>query len=384
VATIRINVSGVMNNSPSINNSIGKVSSAKNGIASLCWQIDDRIKSRKNIASRLNNVIQSLENIESQMQQMKSVVENGAGQYHSTDKNILFNYGNIEKLVGFGRPVGLAGFFIDNVSTKTINNSALHKASIDNQESNKDKNNVSMFSGKVEKSGSILGINAAGSAEGDLIGGSVETSAKAKFDIKGKEIGAELKAEMEGHLAKGKVAGNIGVLSGSLETSLVNASASGSIGATLFKKGKFIPSLTAKLEAEVSAAKGEAEAKIGNDTIDAHVNASGSVLEAKAEAELGVGKVALKNDKKKDIVGYGIVGKVGAEAYAAEGEVSGGLTIFGIKVDASVEGKAGGAGIEAEGGVTTGGVGGKIGLGLGLGAGLSINVDWSDFKLPWE
>ena len=382
MAAIKINVSGVMNNSPSINNSIIKVSSAKNGISSLYWQIDNRIKSRRNIDSRLNNVIQSLENIESQMGQIKSVVENGAGQYHSTDKNILYNYGNMEKLVGFGRPIGFAGFFLNNVSINNTNNSALIKASTGNPVPVADKNNASLFSGKVENEGSILGIKVAGSAEGDLIGGSVETSAKAKFDLKEKEIGAELKAEAEGHVAKGKLAGNIGLLGGSVEGSVVNASASGSVGATLFSKGKFVPSLTAKAEAAVSVAKGEAEVVVGDDIFNANANASGSVLGAKAEAEAGVGKVSFENERGQDVTGYGVVGKVGAEAYAAEGEVSGGLTIFGVKIGASVEGKAGGAGVEAGGGITTGGIQGNIGVGLGLGAGVSISVDWSDFKLP--
>lgn len=77
----------------------------------------------------------------------------------------------------------------------------------------------------------------------------------------------------------------------------------------------------------------------------------------------------------------GAKGKVGAEAYLAQGKVSGGFTIFGIKIDAGVTGKAGGAGVSAEGNVTTGGVSGKIGAGLGLGAGVEISIDWSNFSL---
>lgn len=67
----------------------------------------------------------------------------------------------------------------------------------------------------------------------------------------------------------------------------------------------------------------------------------------------------------------------------AEGTVSGGFTIMGIKIKASVTGKAGGAGIGAEGRATTGGVSGEIKAGLGIGAGLKIDVDWSDFKPKW-
>lgn len=67
--------------------------------------------------------------------------------------------------------------------------------------------------------------------------------------------------------------------------------------------------------------------------------------------------------------------------YFSQGKVSGGFTIFGIKIDAGVTGKAGGAGVSAEGKVTTGGVSGKIGAGLGLGAGVEISIDWSNFSL---
>ena len=66
----------------------------------------------------------------------------------------------------------------------------------------------------------------------------------------------------------------------------------------------------------------------------------------------------------------------------AKGKVSGGFTIFGIEFNASVEGKAGGAGVTAGAGVTTEGVSGKLGAGLGLGAGIEFSIDWSGFKWP--
>ena len=65
-----------------------------------------------------------------------------------------------------------------------------------------------------------------------------------------------------------------------------------------------------------------------------------------------------------------------------EGKVSGGFTIFGIKIDASIKGKAGGAGLTGAAEATTGGVEGEIGAGLGLGAGIKIKIDWTNFKAP--
>jgi hypothetical protein len=128
-------------------------------------------------------------------------------------------------------------------------------------------------------------------------------------------------------------------------------------------------------------AKGEENLEIGNDDFNAHEKATGELLGAKAEVSAGIGKVSYKDDNGNITTGLGVTGKVGAEAYVAQGKISGGFTVFGIKIDLGAEGKAGGAGVHAGGAITTGGVNGSIGAGLGLGAGLSINIDWSDFKL---
>lgn len=79
----------------------------------------------------------------------------------------------------------------------------------------------------------------------------------------------------------------------------------------------------------------------------------------------------------------GVKGKVGAEAYVVQGKVSGGITIFGVKIDVGIGGKAGGAGISAEGRFTNGSAKGKIGAGLGVGGELEIGIDWSNFSFKW-
>ena len=68
----------------------------------------------------------------------------------------------------------------------------------------------------------------------------------------------------------------------------------------------------------------------------------------------------------------------------AEGKVSGGITVFGVKIDLSVSGKAGGAGAKASAKVGTEAVEGELGLGLGLGLGIKGKIDWTGFKLPWQ
>ena len=109
------------------------------------------------------------------------------------------------------------------------------------------------------------------------------------------------------------------------------------------------------------------------------MNAEGTVLGAEAELSGGAGMITYKDETTGKTRTE--LGKAGAEAYLAEGSISGGFTIFGIEVDVGASGKAGGAGVEAGGRVTTGGISGEIGAGLGLGLGLELSIDWSDFSL---
>ena len=172
-----------------------------------------------------------------------------------------------------------------------------------------------------------------------------------------------------------------GLNSSSGEIKVENAAVSGEGKAQLFKDGKLSPEISAKVSGEVSAVKGKIETKTGTDDYNVHGKAEGELLGAKAEAKGGVGKITYKDKEGNTKTGYGVEGSVGAEAYVAQGKISGGFTIAGIKIGVSVSGKAGGAGISAGGRATTGGVSGEIGAGLGLGAGLKLDVDWTDFVL---
>ncbi|MDY3888667.1 MAG: hypothetical protein SOZ17_05630, partial [Agathobacter sp.] len=75
---------------------------------------------------------------------------------------------------------------------------------------------------------------------------------------------------------------------------------------------------------------------------------------------------------------WGANANVSAEAYLATGSVKGGFSIFGFDIDIAVEGKAGGAGVEAGAKITTDEIRGKIGAGLGLGVGLEIGISRSN------
>ncbi len=242
-----------------------------------------------------------------------------------------------------------------------------------------------LISSKIVVEGAVCGLKAGFLAAGKI--SSLDTKAKATYGIKMDEdgnikyLGAEVNGSVTYALAAGEVAGSIGLLSGTIKGSVGNAAVKGAVGASLFKDGKLSPALYAKASAEASVLKGSAETKFGTKDENIFAKASGEVLGAKATAEGSVGVIKTTDENGVTHTSYGATGKVGAEAYVAQGSVSGGFTLFGIKISGTVTGKAGGAGVSAGGSVTTSGVSGEIGAGLGLGAGLKINIDWSGFDL---
>ncbi len=206
-----------------------------------------------------------------------------------------------------------------------------------------------------------------------------KNSSGASWDVKSGDVHAEFGGKVSFSGVDGEISGNIGAGKGTLEGSIGNASAQGSIGLTLFSGGQFAPAIYGEAKAKANVAQGKVSGQIGEDDSNVHVAAEGTLLGAEAEAKFQAGKIV----EEDGTVNYGVEGKVGAEAYVAEGSVSGGFTLFGIKIDATVDGKAGGAGAKAGGKVTGGAAEGELGLGLGLGVGVKIKIDWTNFKWPW-
>ncbi len=172
-----------------------------------------------------------------------------------------------------------------------------------------------------------------------------------------------------------------GVASVDGEVVVGDAAVEGSIGASLFKDGKLSPYVGASASASASVLTGKVSGKIGSEKNNIHAKANGDVLTAKAEAEAKAGVYYTTDKNGNKVKNFGVKAKAGAEAYAAQGTISGGFSILGVKVDLSATGKAGGVGATAGGEVTTGGVKANLGAGLGLGLGLSVGIDWSGFKL---
>lgn len=241
----------------------------------------------------------------------------------------------------------------------------------------------SLLSGGVSGNGTFLGIPCAGTAGYSLVGYETENTWEISWDLEEDDVGIAIGRETSGYLARGEASGNVGLLGGEIEGSVGNVSASGEVGVTLYEDGVFSPAINAEIRAEASAAEGSAEGYIGTENTNVHVNGEGTLFGAEAYAQGAIGVITETDELTgTTTTSYGVKGEVGAEAYLAEGEVSGGITIFGVDIDVGVSGKAGGVGATAGGSVTTDGVSGEVGLGLGLGLGLEISIDWSDFELP--
>lgn len=362
MSVIKINVSNVLNSGSSASSAKTIISSSKNNIRSVCNQIDVRIKNSNDINNRINKIYSTLNQAETRTARLKSVVDMCAVEYRNADAKV-------KKLAD-----KTAAFPDVGSSGKGKPTDSLLKKILKDQW----KIEGAVIGGSVTGNGSLFGINTSGTAEGDLIGGSVKTKSDVKWDIEKGNVGAGKSIEAEGHLAKGKLKGNIGLLGGEIGGTVGSVGATGKIGVTLFKDGKLSPTIDAKAKAEAAVAKGNASVTIGNDKNNAHVKGSGTLLGAEAEASGSAGIIKsvdpVTNETKTE---FGVKGKVGAEAYLAQGKVSGGISILGVKIDASVSGKAGGVGVNAGGKVTTGGISGEIGAGLGLGAGIGISIDWS-------
>lgn len=390
MASTKIDIGAVIGLSHTVSDAKTTITNVKSSFNSTRKQIDGKIMNRKNLANRFRSVYNALGAIESKVSRIKTTVENGANRYRDTDQTVL-GWSNdivenffVSSVVGVGSgAISQAALEFEQIGRNGEDASTVNTESTFEQVLKDDwKMEGAVLSGAVTGSGEFLGVNASGTVSGELLGGSVTTKSKATWDLQEKDADIEKSITAEGHLAKGSLAGNYGILGGKIEGAVGTVSATGSIGVSLFKDGKLSPALEASLKAKAAVAEGEAEVKLGNDEFNGHVSADGTVLGAEAEISGGVGMITYTDEATgKTKTEFGARGKAGAEAYVAEGSISGGFTVFGIKIDVGVSGKAGGAGVSAEGRVTTGGVSGEIGAGLGLGLGLKLSIDWSNFSL---
>lgn len=343
---------------------------------SIATQLRGKIVCHESIGNRLKIISNGIDTLDKRMNDYSKVANTIAGHYETTEKRII----------GFVDSKGIEA----RLDTIDGNNSNT------NESSEEKKKSWSWKEGKISGESEILGFDSNGEAEGHI--GKVAWDSKiqwgtvkiGKDNDNNVEVGLKdlslIAASISGSasIVSGSAKGNIGLLSGEVSADVGKIGAKGDIKLSLVEDGKFQPQ--AKIGAEVSATAltGEAKAKFGTEQLDVHAKAKGTLAHAEATAQGQVGKVEYRDKESGELKeSWGIAGKVGAEAYLAEGEISGGLNILGIDINVRLHGKAGGVGVSASGAVTTGGISCGIGAGLGLGAGIDISIDWSNFKWIW-
>lgn len=394
---IKVKVNSVKNNQQQIASAASTASNVKNNVRIARSQVDAQIRARNNIDIRLQNVANMIESSENRMYNISGTVLRGVSYYQSADQRVIQMKNQLLGISGkqnsyYGRNVSVVN---DSRGKSKPEEKKEKRDSGKNKKKQKDdplwkkillneyEDEISVKSGHRGDEETVTKNRKGGYAKGDLIGASYKVStdidAEIKFDEHGKldktslDVHVGRKVEGEGHIAQGEVGGCLGLLSGKLSGKVGAVSAEGSVGASLFEKGKFAPKLQAKAEASASTAHGEAEGRFGGEKFNAFAKAEGDLASASASADAGIGRITVEKDGRVQTT-WGANANVSAEAYLAKGSVSGGLTILGYDIDIKLEGKAGGAGVEAGAKVTTDEIRGKLGLGLGLGLGIEVGI----------
>lgn len=166
---------------------------------------------------------------------------------------------------------------------------------------------------------------------------------------------------------------------GSLAASggLLNANVGANGGVSMFVDGEYDPGIYGNVSADASVLIGSVSGQLGNDN-NIHVGATGSVLSAQAGASGGIGRIVTDDG---DVV-HGISGNVGAGAAIAQGELSGGIDIWGLKIDAGVSAGYGSVGFNLGGELTTGTAGVNLDAAWIGKLGFRVKIDWTDFEIP--
>ncbi|MBQ7039517.1 MAG: hypothetical protein IJN39_03010, partial [Clostridia bacterium] len=336
----------------------------------------------RNICNRLQGQSYVLSNAVSSYRQNDTLTKVNRGSFNYAGNNLLryFNYrGGASSYLTVINPYMHNRFFsplgvinngkssIKSTVTPTQSGSTVEKDYI-----------------RGEKTGSttFAGIGISGTAAGSVLHGETNVDKKATLTFKDengdwnfKNFGIGATASATGAVCTGELKGNIGYLHGGLSGSALTGTASGEVRAELFEDGKFQPSLYAGGKLKVSALHGETDVGFGNDQYGVYAKASGDVGTAEASGGVGIGYVG--TDEKNNPV-YGVKAEGKAMASAAEGKVSGGITVFGIDVDVGLKGYAGAVGVEGGAHITTEGVKGSFGAAMLFGGKVEVDVDWSD------
>ncbi|HBZ02937.1 MAG TPA: hypothetical protein DEO83_03900 [Lachnospiraceae bacterium] len=161
---------------------------------------------------------------------------------------------------------------------------------------------------------------------------------------------------------------------------------SGNVGFGFSLKNPLSSRIEANASAEVYGARGVAKAKFGSKDLGINGKVSGHIGHAKAQGGLNLGHIHETDDKGNTTTdGFGIDLKAKASAAVFNGKLTGGFSIFGVKISFETEGKAIAAGIEGQFKVIPN-KGFKLGFGgaLGLGGSVYLGVDWSGLAIKYK
>nr|WP_288827918.1 hypothetical protein [uncultured Clostridium sp.] len=357
------------------------LSSAADEISQVKQTLRFKVQARNQIDQKLNNLLEESREHLNSVIAMKSGLEKAVTIYRTTEKGIL-NYTNGKSASPGIKP----GISLGVVSEGGGNNSGggrFGNSAAGWISSLTGSHVASVLNGSGTIGGDFLGKDYSLTAKGSVLGAEGKVGYKTNWDILKKdeeagEIGVTAKAGLDLYAAKGEVEAKYGSFSAKAESSILNAGGSISGGLLVYQNGKFDPCLELKAKASASAAKGSVSIQNGNDVFNTHQSVEGTLLGAEASAGVQAGRISNEDGSSA----YGVKAEAGAEAYLARGEVKSGFTIFGIKVDAAVGGKAGAVGAKASAAATTGGVQLKAGVSALLGIDVDVKIDWSGVKLP--
>jgi len=237
----------------------------------------------------------------------------------------------------------------------------------------------SLISGNADLLLTLFGSDFEAKVKGDLLSYKYDSSSYAKWDLSKGEIKAEWKESLSGHLAKCEIESKWGIFSNKAEVTAVKGEASSALYLGLMEDGKFNPKIGGEAKVSGSLLEGKASTQVGTEEFNYHAKAKGNLVGAEAKAGVGIGNLG---QDKYGRTKYGVKANVGADAYLAKGDVTGGFTLFGIDIDLTMSGKAGAIGAKAGMEAYHTGVSINGGLSALLGIEGTLKIDWSDFKLP--
>lgn len=188
---------------------------------------------------------------------------------------------------------------------------------------------------------------------------------KVSFDPEKGDIFIKGEAGASFSLLSASASGSYGFASGEASATLGTVGVKGSAAFSLMEDGKFDPKIILEAKAYAEGLSGELSGQLGTEDYNIHGSCGGTVGKAEASAEL---KASLEDGS--------LYAGLGAEATALSGEVSGGFTVFGITIDATVEGKLASVGAKAEIGLDDDSFDISLDGSLLAGLGLDISISW--------